>query len=167
MKKKIVLLLLLVVGATSIAFAQSNVYGGKSGYKGMFDIGLTFDPNSEFSYFDLSTTHGYQFNPHVFLGAGFGYSFDPEGDYHTMPLYVAFRGNILKSRQIIPFAGVRLGYSVDGLSGLYFNPHIGGTFFFNNHLGLDLSVGYALQKVKLGYLSGSIHTLSIRLGVQF
>jgi hypothetical protein len=45
----------------------------ESGYKGIFDIGYTLSfGNAEKGRFEISTSHGYQLNKNLFLGAGLG-----------------------------------------------------------------------------------------------
>ncbi len=176
MKRRFLLLICLSLTSIVYAAAQNRTPMVSKGYKGMVETGMTFyEGHSEFSTFDISTTHGFQINPHIFVGAGVGYSGDEEGDYHMLPLYAAFRGNIPVNHKFFPFAGARLGYSLDGWEGLYFNPNVGCTYMFNRRLGIDLSLGYTLQQVRFsGSLLGfnfntktSLNAFTFRLGIQF
>ncbi len=176
MKRKIAFLMLAALASMACLSAQNRIPGVSTGYKGMLETGMTFyEGKSEFTTFDISTTHGFQINPHIFVGAGLGYSGDEEGDYHMLPLYGAFRGNIPVGNKFFPFAGARLGYSLDGWDGLYFNPNVGCTYLFNHRLGIDLSLGYTLQQVQLsGSILGfnfntktSLNAFTFRLGIQF
>ena len=141
------------------------------GYKGMAEAGMTFASEPEIADYDFSTTHGYQVNPYLFLGVGMGYSMDSEGDYHSLPIYAAVRGNFPLGGRLFPFANARLGYSIDGLEGLYFNPGLGVSYMFSARLGLDFTLGYTLQKNTVSIWGSSItmstNAFSFRVGLQF
>ncbi len=114
----------------------------QSGYKGFADMGGGVCFNGEGSQFSLSTSHGYQFNPYIFLGAGAGFDLY-YGDF-AMPIYADFRANFI-NRNVTPFAGVKLGYSATSMSGVFFSPSLGLAFALSNGFGLNLSMAYKLQ----------------------
>lgn len=70
--KKIAILL-----AATMAFAiNSNAQSMQSGYKGHVDAGYSVGIGDyDFGRFEVNTTHGYQVNPYIFLGAGTGLHF--------------------------------------------------------------------------------------------
>ena len=70
--KKIAILL-----AATMAFAiNSNAQSMQSGYKGHVDAGYSIGIGDyDFGRFEVNTTHGYQVNPYIFLGAGTGLHF--------------------------------------------------------------------------------------------
>ena len=70
--KKIAILL-----AATIAFAiNSNAQSMQSGYKGHVEAGYSVGIGDyDFGRFEVNTTHGYQVNPYIFLGAGTGLHF--------------------------------------------------------------------------------------------
>ena len=70
--KKIAILL-----AATMAFAiNSNAQSMQSGYKGHVEAGYSVGIGDyDFSRFEVNTTHGYQVNPYIFLGAGTGLHF--------------------------------------------------------------------------------------------
>ena len=65
--KKIAILL-----AATMAFAiNSNAQSMQSGYKGHVDAGYSVGIGDyDFGRFEVNTTHGYQVNPYIFIGAG-------------------------------------------------------------------------------------------------
>lgn len=170
MRKLSLLACMLCLIVTSMQ-AQKNAPKVAVGYKGMAAVGMTFASEPEIADFDFSTTHGYQLNPYLFLGAGIGYSVDSEGDYHSMPIYAAVRGNLPLGGRLFPFVNARLGYSIDGLDGLYFNPGLGVSYMLSSRLGLDFTMGYTLQKNTISMLGYSVTTsaneFSFRIGIQF
>lgn len=122
------------------------------GYRGFVDGGLYVggikDANSTYARVGITTTHGCQFNPHIFFGGGFGWQFYPGDSYIDdldllVPIYAAFRYDILEGK-ISPFASARVGGYV-GLSCEDEN-RLGGAYL-NINAGvrirrLNLSVGY-------------------------
>ena len=63
----------VLVFLTSMAHSQ-NV--AKNCYRGFVDAGYSFGIGDyKFGRFEINTTHGYQFNPYFFLGAGLGFHF--------------------------------------------------------------------------------------------
>lgn len=107
----------------------------------------------------ISTSHGWMFNPYVFLGGGFGCEYHFANDYldsgpFFIPLFFDFRSNFINKRHT-PFFDVKIGYSIQGKSGgdlngsFYFNPSLGYSFGIKPRSCVNLSVGYTLQMVNL------------------
>lgn len=70
--KKIAILL----AATMALAINSNAQSMQSGYKGHVDAGYSVGIGDyDFGRFEVNTTHGYQVNPYIFLGAGTGLHF--------------------------------------------------------------------------------------------
>ena len=142
--KKLLFTLLMVISALS-ANAQS-------GYRGFADVNFIAGCDGVWSGFNtigggVSTTHGYQFNPYVFLGGGvrFQYhNFDNFDNSCSLPIYAAFRVNMM-NRNVSPFADVKLGYSVADITGLYFSPSFGVRIKMSDKIALTPSIGYSLQ----------------------
>lgn len=94
----------------------------KRGYKGFAGLGVQYWKGDESSA-SVFTSHGYQFNSHIFLGGGIAYlkkiSSDgrDELDY-LLPVYAHFRYNLL-SKRFSPFIEVKEGYSLAGITGVY------------------------------------------------
>lgn len=101
-----------------------------------------------FSRIGFSTTHGFQFNPHIFLGGGLGWQIQTSsayGDYDLLfPIYAAFRADFVDKR-VSPFASFRLGgYAslscverVNSVGGAYVNLNFGVRI-----KRLNMSIGY-------------------------
>lgn len=133
-------------------------------YKGFFDFGYTFGVG----YSDgtgrlaISTTHGAQINPYIFLGVGMGVNYYTYLQTYGIPFYVDARANLLKGK-MTPFIDFRVGYSVGDFRGLYLTPSFGGNFGFGRKNGVSLALGYELQRLYMLNTSG----ISLKLGVNF
>lgn len=68
------------------------------------------------------TSHGYQFNSHIFLGGGVAYltrlAYDERALDYLLPVYAHFRYNLL-SKRFSPFIEAKEGYSLAGITGIY------------------------------------------------
>ena len=150
---KNVFTILLLVGFTSASYAQNSKAALTKGYRGMVEGGFSVAPmyNCDVGpqgwYWEVSTTHGYQFNPYLFLGGGIGVL--EEYDV-ILPFFVDFKANFNKKR-ISPYANLKLGYTANTTKGLdggaYANLLFGLRFGIYKKLALNLSFGYAVQRV--------------------
>ena len=122
------------------------------GYRGFFDSGYmvsTYD--SDLSTIEFNTTHGYQFNPFIFLGAGLGFQFYTSFEEVEigLPIFTSFRANFSKGK-VVPFGEIKLGYTymltqdAEPL-GLYLAPGVGVKFMLGSSFALNLNLGYTLQ----------------------
>ncbi len=129
------------------------------GYRGFADGGIyastlriEYDGEEEgrdsYTRIGFSTTHGFQFNPHIFLGGGFGMQGYLD-DYFVedfdliMPIYAAFRCDFVDKR-VSPFASFRLGgftslmcIDDESFGGAYFNLNFGVRI-----RRLNIAIGY-------------------------
>ena len=195
----IMLLLFVTMSASAqmwghSAHGNSFGYGGNSsdsylstGYRGMVEMGHGAGSCGGDYLFKLSTTHGYQFNPYIYLGGfvSFGttevweqyryyYSswdyiynerYEPNFNFR---LGADFRAYLPKGR-IAPFAGVQLGFdygsSTSTYSGdyafVYFSGQIGLRVALNNRMGLNA----AFQVGSEDYFEGC--ELLFKLGYEF
>jgi hypothetical protein len=171
----------------AISKAQSNSYDAIIGYRGFVDLGYIIDLRTYDGYngFDITTSHGYQFNPYIFLGGGLGmqlYKVSSNNKYlATIPAFVDFRTNFIKlhkysSNRIIPFAGLKIGYTTGvfegetGTLGSYIVPSLGVKAMLTSSVALNLSIGYTLQLVVDEYGYEVIETLggiTIKAGIEF
>lgn len=159
-----------------------------SGYRGFVDFGYTIGTGDyNLGRLELTTSHGYHFNPYIFLGAGTGFHYycTDEADEFVIPVFADFRANFIKG-PIVPFATLKLGYSFttsefDNL-GVYLAPAIGVKFMLHNKQALSVSLGYTCQWTKIDeyyeydpyssyphYYSGTLNLsgLSLKLGFEF
>lgn len=145
------------VSGDAIKYSSSSSSSSRSlirGYRGFVDGGVyagrCVDGNSGVAYtrIGFTTTHGFQFNPHIFFGGGIGWQVqagdDLIEDFDVLfPLYAAFRYDIIDGK-ISPFASARVG-GFASLTCVDDNELAGG--YFNVNFGvrisrLNLSVGY-------------------------
>ena len=61
---------------------------------------------------DILTTHGFRFNPNLFIGLGTGVRFSDYAYTVSIPVFVDFRYDVLKYK-ISPFIAVKSGVSID------------------------------------------------------
>ena len=119
--------------------------GPEAGYKGFAELGYTIKVGDYGSgRLAFSTTHGYQFNEYLFVGAGAGVSYFTESEDCGIPIFADVRVNFLNN-SISPFSDVKIGYAVSSVEGFYFNPSVGCRFGFVNNLALSVSFGYELH----------------------
>ena len=121
--KKLVLSFVALLMAVSV-FAQDNKEEQPqvrvpNGYQGFVEYGNgwhVFDktmPNT----FNLSTTHGFYFNGHMYAGIGMG--FDACSEVIMVPLYANVRYVFSNKSAVSPFMGLRLGTYVSEKVGTY------------------------------------------------
>ncbi|MDE7346374.1 MAG: hypothetical protein K2N48_06510 [Muribaculaceae bacterium] len=134
------------------------------GYRGFVEwdnaIGKTDYWNDEILDYDkdtlwflgLSTSHGFQFNPHLYIGIGCMLSCaNPTGDI-TIPVFADIRYDA-KFGKFTPFVDFRGGFYSDGTSygGLYITPTIGYSFQHAKKINFNLGLGVTLRDVKVFY----------------
>lgn len=148
--------------------ADSNTYNRRSsgsggeneitGYRGFADMGYTVGIGEwKAGRIEVTTSHGYQFTPYLFMGGGTGiHYYCTDGAEETVvPLFVDFRANFIKGK-IVPFARIKAGYSFDtsesfeGL-GFYIAPSAGVKFMVSDNFAINFSLGYTSQLVDSYY----------------
>ncbi|MDR1880934.1 MAG: hypothetical protein LBQ78_08380 [Tannerellaceae bacterium] len=159
-----------------------------SGYTGFLEGGYTLGIGDiSTSRIAFSTSHGIQVNPYFFIGVGLGANLYSDGLYYrgniakdtimvngtvekdtlntpiTIPVFVDLRFNFIEGASIIPFAGLKAGYTI-GISkrdykdsqktrqetkmegvGFYVEPSVGVKFMLSSSFALNLSAGYSFQ----------------------
>ncbi len=153
MKSRILTLLLLSLCASMgfsrdlergyRGFAGLDVSYGKTDYWN--DEKLIFDKDN-LVFFGITTSHGYQFNSHIFLGAGFMVSCaSPTGDM-TFPIFADLRYDA-KFGKFTPFIDLRGGFYYDGgdETDLYVVPTIGYSFRQSRNVSYNLGVGATIR----------------------
>lgn len=173
------LLLLIGIALTFTGKAQT-IEGNR--YRGFIDA--TFLTGNDGVYGGLNaigggiaTSHGYQLNPNIFLGAGVGfhaYSLDHIDGSYAVPFFANFRVN-MNSKKISPFFDAKIGYSVGDFQGFYASPSFGVRFGLKKNLGLNASVGYTAQgfdyiesyRLFSTMEKSYIHNLTLSLGLDF
>lgn len=138
----------------------------QKGYHGFVDAGYCYyisqlDPST----IEITTSHGYQFNHYIFLGAGVGFDFTGESKWGDVgnrpynkrdskvdiPVFFNARANITKTR-IVPFVDGKIGAYVNNEGGIFVNASLGARYAIADNMGLSLSVGYEIRKVTVEQL---------------
>lgn len=133
----------------------SNVgkYSLTSGYRGFFEFGYVVGVGSyAIDRVSFLTSHGYQFNPYFYLGAGFGLNYYHSMQAYSVPVFGHLRGTFINGR-ITPYVDLKIGYSIADIQGFYMNPSAGCRFGLTKKLGLNLGIGYEMQKTEMFFFS--------------
>ncbi len=155
--KKLTVLSLMMVAVAINSKAQSV----KTGYKGFVDAGYSIGIGDyKLNRFEVNTSHGYQFNPYIFLGAGLGLHFMPSYATEDMeipldtrdskvdiPVFANIRFNLSKTK-ISPFLDAKGGTYVTNNGNIYVNVSAGCRFAINERQGINIAIGYALGKLE-------------------
>ena len=138
--------------------------GGRAlqrGYRGLVDAGFCLNTGYHVgNRMELSTSHGYQFTPHVFLGLGVGIHYFFESDKVNVPIFAHARYDFVDSA-FTPFAELKAGYSAGTHPGFYLCPALGWRFAVKGRYGLNIGIGYTMQLREVKYIyyeSGVRHT---------
>lgn len=156
MKKSFVLTALL---SCVLSIHGQNV--SRNCYRGYVDAGYSIGVGDyEFGRFEVNTSHGYQFNPYLFLGAGVGLHFmssyetkdmdiplDVRDSQVDIPVFANIRCNFSK-KKVSPFVDVKGGTYVTNNGGLYVNASAGCRFAINEKQAVSFAVGYASEKLE-------------------
>ncbi len=120
--------------------------GAKRGYRGFMDLGYTIGTGGwvDTNRLEFATSHGYQFNPYFYLGAGAGVHYYHQADLVEIPIFADFRVDILNHR-ITPYIDFRIGYTVYEEAGFYAAP-TGGCRINMAGIALNIGIGYTIQK---------------------
>lgn len=158
MKKAICVLFVFVMSLGCSYAAGRYSFKPERGYHGFLDFGYTIGTGDfhGIGRTDFSTSHGYQFNPYFFLGAGVGYQYCDKADFGVIPVFLDARYNMMKGR-ITPFLGLKAGYSFDtgydgdelseGGLGFYCVPSVGVRIILRRNFAANLSLGYTHQVI--------------------
>ncbi len=136
-------------------------------YRGFVDLGFTIGTGGgAFNRLDLTTSHGVQIFPQLFVGAGVGLSYFYDLSSLAMPIFADIRTDILNSKTT-PFVDFKIGYSPVDLSGLYLSPTIGCRF--NK---FSIGVSYIMQKAPIYDYWGDTYRvnlggISLKVGFEF
>lgn len=156
--KKILLTLTLLMACLTNANAGT--------YRGFFDI------TPKFPYYDLelTTTHGWQFNSKLYLGAGTGLidvlcgeALDDSDNTTAIPIFVKFRVDNLCEKRWTPFGEIKTGIYKEIFDaadfGLYLVLQGGVRYALAERLGLNCGLGFSVTS------SSSMFTFNI--GIDF
>lgn len=144
--KKIIITLILVVMCNCMVHSKEP----SAGYRGFIEWDNSFGPvdyrHSEnildwIIYTGISTSHGYQFNNNLYLGAGLDVSIGNPGS--MVPVFADFRYDRAFGK-FTPFGDIRIGYNLAGNRGLYLSPTIGYRFNWGRKAAFNIGLGVTL-----------------------
>lgn len=158
--KRIVFAIIAVCASIMTVNAQ-NLDLNYKGYRGFADVGYSIGTSDyDFGRVTISTSHGYQFNPYIFLGAGVGLQFsssyktkdmdialDERESKVDIPIFANIHSTFLK-KKFSPFADLRAGCYVNNGGGLYFNLAVGCRMATVGKQGAYISLGYSAEKLE-------------------
>lgn len=139
----------MVAGAVALAMGAREP---QRGYRGFVDWSndvtqwkVWSDEKAEtFYYTGMQTSHGFQFNPHLFLGAGLGVEYCKKDGSYIVPLFLDVRTD-QKFGKFTPFADLRIGCSMSEGFGEYVSPTIGYRFNWGRKVGINVGVGATIK----------------------
>lgn len=144
MKRQIIfILLLLSVTVGSMARQPER------GYRGFLDWSNSLRSDKFIEryttyYSGVSTSHGFQFNPWLYVGGGLNWEHHSDSGTDILAVFVDGRTD-LKFGKFTPFGDVRLGFSMTDGGGVYFSPTIGYRFNWGRKVGINLGIGLTVK----------------------
>ena len=116
--KKIFLIALMALACTPMMRAQETAVRVPSGYQGFLEQGNGFRMTDNFkSTVGVSTTHGFYFGQHTFIGIGIGV--EGNNDFTVVPIYTALKYNFNYTHQATPTMQLRVGSFIASAVGSY------------------------------------------------
>ena len=167
--KKITLIALLVLACGTMVHAQEPAVRIPSGYRGYFEQGTLFRIVDGWNNsICISTTHGFFFNDHIFVGFGisiegniaFGsVSGNGNEEYLALPVFTAFKYNFGYNHKATPTVQARLGSFISGRVGGYCDLAAGVRFGTSKLLAINvLLFGTLYSDNKLETYDYTTHT---------
>jgi len=127
MKKIIFTLFLALFAFTTFAQNEETNIRVPNGYQGFLEYGNSWHFNKAMTTgINFSTTHGFYYNGHVFVGVGVGLEFDE--NYFMMPFFANMRYLFINDKFVSPFVTLRLGSFVSENIGAYGDLGVGIRF---------------------------------------
>jgi hypothetical protein len=151
MKKTILTLLMAFFAFTTFAQNKEMTIHVPSGYQGFLEYGNSWHFNKAMSTgINLSTTHGFYYNGHVFVGVGVGIDFDE--NLFMLPFYTNVRYLFINDKFISPFMSLRLGSFISNNIGAYGDFGVGVRFASKRDFAVNVMVvGSYFSKVNYGH----------------
>ena len=156
--KRLFFIIMLICSAFVSVNAQ-NVSGNC--YRGFVDAGYTIGVGDyDLDRFEINTSHGYQINPIIYLGAGVGLHFmssyetsgmdialDERDSQIDIPLFANFKCNFSKGK-FVPFTDIKCGSYINNNGGLYLNTSLGFRIATDQKKAINVSFGYTTEKLE-------------------
>ncbi|MDE6018848.1 MAG: hypothetical protein K2G85_08570 [Muribaculaceae bacterium] len=170
---------LLVVIWTSIVVSFSSWAGepGK-GYRGFVDANVDLQFKQDDYYggttttvsYGISTSHGYQFNPHFFLGAGLMFEriYPDPHDFlvRDFPIFIHARTD-WKIGELPLYGDLRAGGVIFGEYRIFISPTVGYRLNLGRKSNLNFGIGMNLRGCSWTDEKTFHPELAIRVGVDF
>ena len=170
--KKYLFALLALLCASFTMSAQNTASGC---YRGLADAGYTIGIGDyDMGRFEINTSHGYQINPFIYLGAGLGLHFMPEYETPDMdialdcreskvdiPVFANAKINMSKGKYV-PFVDGKIGTYVTNNGGLYMNISAGLRIATNERQAVNISVGYTREDLEFESFDSFFGTSSMK-----
>lgn len=143
--KRIFFIATIIIGLVGGVFAAEP----QKGYRGFVNVTKGFtvhngglDPCSVIQM-SVSTTHGYQFNQHLFVGGGFEIPF---ADFRNLsiPIFASVRTD-WNFGGFTPYAQLNVGGVASNVPAFYISPTIGYRFAFSRHCAINIGVGFDIR----------------------
>lgn len=154
------------------------------GYQSFWETGYAIGVGDwEANMVCVTTSHGIQFNPRIYLGLGFGILgtiYPDEMSEAFFPVFADFRWTIAKT-MCTPFVDMRIGGvaavgSEYFTGGMHLNPSVGLRVATHDDNAVNLSIGYMYSDLTMDYYDdyfGHVSTpidcgsFSMRIGFEF
>lgn len=126
-----------------------------TGYKGFIDAGYTFDLDDYYNKynmnrFEISTSHGYQFNNYFFIGGGVAFDYYTDAESYAIPVFANFRANFI-NKKVTPFGDFKLGYTAGDIEGVYMSMAVGVRITMAKKSAINFRLEYTCQGIENGY----------------
>lgn len=112
-----------------------------------------------FTRTNVSTSHGCQINPYLYVGGGLGITYWIDNEDGSIPLFAHVRSDFHKAlnKRFSPFVEAKAGYSLGNVEGFYCRPAAGCHIYFGKtKLGLSIGIGYEVQMADVYYYQSGI-----------
>ena len=162
---------LLFILLTFICFASATAREPERGYRGFVDANADLSfyhdyyyDSSVVTYYGISTSHGYQFNSHLFLGVGVMSEHIHDGyrSFNGFPVYLHARTDWRFGRFPV-YGDVRIGGVIFGEYRLYLSPTVGYRLSLGRKCNLNFGIGMNFR----GYGWSDTKTLHPQLAFRF
>lgn len=125
--KKFILSILMIAASCGLMAQEENTIKIPSGYQGCLEHGTCFRPwDGGRTVTAFSTTHGFFFNSHAYVGIGIG--MEGGKDYFAMPMYTALKYVFVVGKAASPVVQLRVGSYLGEESGAYGDAALGVRF---------------------------------------
>lgn len=160
----------ILAAAITLTSVCGSARQPERGYRGFAEwtnrIYHTYYASNGKTYYEpgLSTSHGYQFNPWLFVGGGLDFSLNDIGYWgkhyydvlnsNHLSLFIQGRTDLTFGK-FTPFADVRLGWNASETGTVYFSPSLGYRFTWGRKVGINVGLGYTLDAYRYeDYITG-------------